>query len=140
MGATNQNTWNKLGWNRRNWDGPESGYPQTFHTDWKDLNSNQRKVVESLGYDQKTWDETLPNGDDARRSGKPNDYWNNYEWSQIGPTEQGLWRVLGWNTSNWDDDDTNDPPTVNQDYRQLTSRQQEAVILLGYDQRTWDAD
>lgn len=67
------------------------------------------------------------------------DYWNSImHWSDIAEEEQVAWNVLGWNETNWENDDpTTIPASETTAWNELTAEEQAAATRLGYDATTW---
>lgn len=71
--------------------------------------------------------------------GNPEIFWEQFSWTELNPTEQWLWNVLGWNEQNWEDEEADPPASEDKDWAELTDWEREAAKRLGYDAEIWDA-
>jgi len=49
--------WRRIGYSKRKWDGPVSGYPRAVHHNWKKLQQIHKNAAVKLGYTQRTWND-----------------------------------------------------------------------------------
>ena len=71
--------------------------------------------------------------------GDPNEFWDEFDWSDLTSDEQFLWASLGWDEGSWDEE--TEPPESNDLYwEDLTASQKAALKQLGYTQRIWDEE
>ena len=69
--------------------------------------------------------------------GNPETFWNKFNWSNLTPAEQELWRKLGWNEDSWTGK-APPPATEEMDWSELSSEERKAAGQLGYDRFYWD--
>ncbi|MBU2713613.1 ricin-type beta-trefoil lectin domain protein [Zooshikella harenae] len=90
----------------------------------------------------------------AKKYDHPECYWNSLEWNEMDSLSQTLWKVLGWNSSNWGSGISyiserfwGEPDTVghtNEDWSMennltfLNNYQRSAAVNLGYTKNLWD--
>lgn len=66
------------------------------------------------------------------------EFWRGFAWSELSTSERSLWRLLGWNETNWGST-TNAPGTASLTWQNLTELQITAAEELGFDEETWNA-
>jgi hypothetical protein len=82
-----------------------------------------------------------PDTPEVRRPASGEDleaFWDAFDWSELTPTEQELWGVLGWDEASWQGE-ADEPASEEMDWSELSADQQRAAEQLGYDQAYWDA-
>lgn len=72
-------------------------------------------------------------------NGDPSAAWEDVSWSEMNPAEQGLWGILGWDESSWEED-TDPPESDDCGWEDLSEKQQTALTQLGYTQALWDEE
>lgn len=66
------------------------------------------------------------------------EFWQGFAWGELSTSERSLWRLLGWNESNWGST-TNAPGSASLTWGQLTELQSTAAEELGFDEESWNA-
>lgn len=60
------------------------------------------------------------------------------KWEEMDSETQGLWRKLGWNSSDWNVGKS--PEVSRRKWADLTAEEQKAAAQLGYARDLWDAE
>jgi hypothetical protein len=125
-----------LSYNRHKWDNDTLPDPSAIRHDyWIDapsgeteLTSRERNAAILLGYNEGSWE----------------DFYVDYDWTELpvqrsdNENVKAAAKDLGFNKTTWD---TN--LTISTDYldwANLTTPEQEAAMILGYDECTWDRE
>jgi len=125
-----------LGWNRSNWERPDSVYPETYYKSWHGLNLEEQQAAKELKYCEDNWNS--PSISDAIRSKNIHTYWNKYEWKKLNLNIQNLWSILGWNADKWKGAASTYPESEQKKWKELTPEEQQAAKELGYCETTWN--
>ena len=64
-------------------------------------------------------------------------FWDAFDWTDLTPAEQALWRVLGWDEASWQG--AYEPASESKDWSELTDEERSAAEQLGYDETYWDS-
>ena len=144
-----------LGYSQESWD--EGQFVYTEFLDWDELTKEQQRAAEGLGYDEELWDgtnsfetptesttltTTAPVGAlvmNAQEEGAiPTLPYEGQLWDDLPQPVQFSAQVLGFSQQRWDE---GLPPRLltefNPDWDELTTKQQQAAAVLGYDASTW---
>lgn len=65
-------------------------------------------------------------------------FWDKFDWTDLTPTEQALWGVLGWDEASWQDE-ADEPASENKDWSELSDEERSTAEQLGYDEKYWDS-
>jgi hypothetical protein len=65
-------------------------------------------------------------------------FWTDTAWKDLNPTEEKLWRTLGWAEASWNEE-AKAPPSETQKWGELTDEGRTAATKLGYDKKYWDS-
>jgi len=124
-----------LGWSKSAWNNGES--VSTESTMWSELSSDQQNAAGLYGYNQQTWDvERTDDGQEEEEELTMADY-ENMNWNGLPQEIKDAMTVLGWSKSAWNLGES--VSTESMIWSELSSDQQNAAGLYGYDQQTWDA-
>ncbi|MCI5211116.1 MAG: hypothetical protein D3910_20550 [Candidatus Electrothrix sp. ATG2] len=63
--------------------------------------------------------------------------WDAFDWKELKPAEQMLWRLLGWNVASWQGH-AEEPISEGLSWRELSREERDAAMQLGYEKRYWD--
>jgi hypothetical protein len=65
-------------------------------------------------------------------------FWDEFDWTDLTPAEQALWRLLGWDEASWQGE-ADEPASESKDWSELTNEERSAAEQLGYDETYWDS-
>jgi len=65
-------------------------------------------------------------------------FWDEFQWEELYPSEQGLWEILGWDEASWRGE-AEEPDPEYKAWGELTDKERTAAGQLGYDEQSWDA-
>ena len=147
LNASQQNAAMILGYTQVIWD-KDGGVTSTSELDWDDLSDDQQDAATLLGWDQESWDadedydfdedEDDDQDEDDEDWGDDDDVWNNYSWAELNDAQRYAAKVLGYNQILWDIGAQT--TTSELDWNDMTAEQEDAAMLLGWDEESWNAD
>lgn len=87
---------------------------------WKNLPKEAREAAESVGYDEKKWD-------DDEKIHHLDDKW----WGDLSSSKREAMEILGWDKHSWNDH------FKHYGWKELPELQRRAATLAGYTKETW---
>jgi len=124
-----------LGYDQFAWDNALPSEYETLY--WNDLSLEQQNAAMTLFQeDEASWNGWVYETEENDNNIYMND-WEDYCWSGLPQAIKDAMTVLGWGESAWDNGES--VSTESMMWSELSSDQQNAAELYGYDQQTWDA-